>query len=782
MAKSTTSNYKLEIEDSYEKVSNEYLNSNFIKIDTEIKNSRAKNTLQAMADTDKIPIWLGSENVETSRPRYTTGTQLYTWLKNKFDTLYDKSTSTITGAASSIISNNLTANRAVITDANGKITNSTITANEIASLANIGTNVKSQLNAKLDKANSVFDNTLKSSDDGFVYENGELGISTTSSGKPTISLIRGTKTDGNRDWSIVNDGGRLRFINSISGSDTTNTYIDTDNKMYLGGSRVVTQSLVQNNLTSTSSINPLSANQGKVLNEKKADTTYVDTELGKKSDKTYVDTELGKKSDKTYVDTELGKKANKSYVDTELDKKVNVSDFSDELGELIIDGLTSPSTMHALSANQGRILNDKINGKAQTNHASSASSYGLGDTTTYGHVKTIDNLTNNKRNNTEYYAGEALSASQGKILDDKITALENTKESIANVDTKVATRAPTMHSSSATTYGLGSYTNYGHVKVINDLTNCGRHNTTYYSGEALAANHGKVLNDKISLKADKTFVETELIKKADKTFVTTELAKKADQTYVDTELDKKVNVSDFSDELGELIIDGLTSPSTMHALSANQGRILNDKINGKAQTNHASTGGTYGYGTETNYGHVKLINNLTNNERNNTEYYAGEALSASQGKVLDDKITALENTKESIDNVDTKVATRAPKSHASTATTYGAGTPLAYGHVKTIANLTNNGRNDTHAHLGEALAANQGKILDDKINTLGSINNPINSTDPNLIGPRLYFGNINNEGRVQIYASADGDGNHYIAFAFYNPETGRYYTTHLPLS
>src|SRR5699024_2874675 len=42
---------------------------------------------------------------------------------------------------------------------------------------------------------------------------------------------------------------------------------------------------------------------------KKANQTYVDTELGKKSDITYVDTELDKKSDITYVDTELGKKA-----------------------------------------------------------------------------------------------------------------------------------------------------------------------------------------------------------------------------------------------------------------------------------------------------------------------------------------------------------------------------------------------------------------------------------------------------------------------------------------
>src|SRR5690606_22041400 len=48
----------------------------------------------------------------------------------------------------------------------------------------------------------------------------------------------------------------------------------------------------------------------------KADTTYVNTELGKKADTTYVNTELGKKADTTFVNTELAKKADTSYVNT----------------------------------------------------------------------------------------------------------------------------------------------------------------------------------------------------------------------------------------------------------------------------------------------------------------------------------------------------------------------------------------------------------------------------------------------------------------------------------
>lgn len=55
----------------------------------------------------------------------------------------------------------------------------------------------------------------------------------------------------------------------------------------------------------------------------------------------------------------------------------------------------------------------------------------------------------------------------------------------------------------------------------------------------------------------------------------------------------------------------------------------------------------------------------------------------------------------------------APKSHASSANTYGVGTTSNYGHVKTINGLTQASHVD-----GTALSAYQGKVLDDKINEL----------------------------------------------------------------
>lgn len=60
-------------------------------------------------------------------------------------------------------------------------------------------------------------------------------------------------------------------------------------------------------------------------------------------------------------------------------------------------------------------------------------------------------------------------------------------------------------------------------------------------------------------------------------------------------------------------------------------------IEEKAPKSHASTGTTYGIGTTTKYGHCKTINGLTQ-----SSHADGTALSAYQGKVLNDKISKAE--------------------------------------------------------------------------------------------------------------------------------------------
>lgn len=116
---------------------------------------------------------------------------------------------------------------------------------------------------------------------------------------------------------------------------------------------------------------------------------------------------------------------------------------------------------------QVEINNLVAGGTIPLDHSSADTLYGLGSKTKYGHVKVIDDFTKE-----EYADGEALSAYQGFNLNNE--------------------KAPNNHASANNTYGLGTPTEYGHTKVINDLTK-----NAYANGEALSAYQGKVLSDSI---------------------------------------------------------------------------------------------------------------------------------------------------------------------------------------------------------------------------------------------------------------------------------------------
>ncbi|MCR5742050.1 MAG: hypothetical protein K6G38_06300 [Gammaproteobacteria bacterium] len=61
------------------------------------------------------------------------------------------------------------------------------------------------------------------------------------------------------------------------------------------------------------------------------------------------------------------------------------------------------------------------------------------------------------------------------------------------------------------------------------------------------------------------------------------------------------------------------------------------EIANKAPKSHASSGTTYGVGTTSNYGHCRVINNLTTSSATN-----GYALQAYQGKLINDRLKTLE--------------------------------------------------------------------------------------------------------------------------------------------
>lgn len=123
----------------------------------------------------------------------------------------------------------------------------------------------------------------------------------------------------------------------------------------------------------------------------------------------------------------------------------------------------------------------------------------------------------------------------------------------------------------------------------------------------------------------------------------------------------------------------------------------------KAPTNHASTITTYGKGTSTNYGHVKLSDatGSTSAASGGTAAtpaavkaaydLASQASSAASsaydlaneaGQVATDAAQTAADAQSAAEAAQAAVGGKAPKAHASTATTYGKGTLTNYGHVK----------------------------------------------------------------------------------------------------
>ena len=123
-----------------------------------------------------------------------------------------------------------------------------------------------------------------------------------------------------------------------------------------------------------------------------------------------------------------------------------------------------------------KLTKNTLDGKAPTSHASSSSTYGLGTTANYGHVKTINGLTQSSHSD-----GTALSAYQGKVLKDAIDAkpdssdiptktsdltndgADGTNVFVANNDSRLSdARTPTSHThGNITSDGkVGSNSNY----------------------------------------------------------------------------------------------------------------------------------------------------------------------------------------------------------------------------------------------------------------------------------------------------------------------------------
>ena len=90
-----------------------------------------------------------------------------------------------------------------------------------------------------------------------------------------------------------------------------------------------------------------------------------------------------------------------------------------------------------------------------------------------------------------------------KTLTGIVTWLKNWFYDKTEIDTILNGKAPTSHLSSTTDYGVGTSTQYGHCKIINNLNQ-----SLYIVGYSLSAYQGKVLKDLIDAKANSTHTHT----------------------------------------------------------------------------------------------------------------------------------------------------------------------------------------------------------------------------------------------------------------------------------
>ena len=240
-------------------------------------------------------------------------------------------------------------------------------------------------------------------------------------------------------------------------------------------------------------------------------------------------------------------------------------------------------------------LQGDLDAKAPQNHASAQTTYGIGNAASYGHVRLSDatDSTLGEPSGTaatptavrNAYAAALAAKSRADDAyaraDDAYTSADAAGLDASNAQNAVTTAqatadaamaaaeasAPKNHAVSATTFGAGTSANYGHVR-LSDAT-----------GSTSAASGGTAA---------------------------TPAAVKAAYDLASQASSAASSAYDLANEAGQVATDAAqTAADAQSAAEAAQ-----DAVGGKAPKAHASTQATYGKGTSTNYGHVKLSDSI----------------------------------------------------------------------------------------------------------------------------------------------------------------------------
>ena len=196
---------------------------------------------------------------------------------SELETAMASKQATITGAATTITSNNLTASRALVSNSSGKVATSDVTATELSYLDGVTSNIQTQLNKKLESApvtsvnNKTGAVTLSASDVGALPDttviptvnNATLTIQ--KNGSTVKTFTANASSDVTANITVPTTVAEL----SDASSYATTTQLDAKQATITGGATTITS----NNLTASRAL--VSDSSGKV-----AVSDVTSTELG----------------------------------------------------------------------------------------------------------------------------------------------------------------------------------------------------------------------------------------------------------------------------------------------------------------------------------------------------------------------------------------------------------------------------------------------------------------------------------------------------------------------
>ena len=301
---------------------------------------------------------------------------------------------------------------------------------------------------------------------------------------------------------------------------------------------------------------------------------------------------------------------------------------------------------------------------------------------------------------------------------------------------------PLKHDSESTIYGAGNNAKYGHVKLSDEIddeynTAHGVASTPYATKrvydkaiEAITVAENSLSTSNINsktlqeLKSELDEISSEIINHASEK-ETYGVGTKS--LYGHLKLSDAVD-SSFSESSG--VAATPYAIKITHELAQNAFDLATSNKTGlttKAPLKHTSSEDVYGLGNEDEYGHLKITDNVSDDDATKAIAISPKAVKDVESSLLSEinnaksSITTLNS---SVTSLETAVSEKAPKSHAVANTTYGIGNSSNYGHVK----LSDNVNSTTSASDGVAATPKAVNDVNSKVTTLSDTVNDIQET------------------------------------------------------